>query len=81
MAKLKRKEGRPTLYRPEYCDRLILHCKKGLSYEAFAGVVDVCVDTLYEWEKVHPKFSEAKKRLLLSLGFGGSSKGLMAFIL
>lgn len=62
MAKLKRKEGRPTLYRPEYCDRLILHCKKGLSYEAFAGVVDVCVDTLYEWEKVHPKFSEAKKK-------------------
>lgn len=37
------------------------HFSVGLSYESFAGVAGVAVDTLYEWEKVHPEFSEAKK--------------------
>lgn len=53
--------GRPSLYKPEYCEKLIKHMRKGLSFESFAGVVDVNIDTLYEWEKVHANFSEAKK--------------------
>lgn len=52
--------GRPTKYKPEYCEMLIKHGQDGLSYESFAGVIDVNVDTLYEWEKVYPEFSEAK---------------------
>jgi hypothetical protein len=55
-------EGRPTLYRPEYCEMLVQHMAEGLSYSSFAAVADVCFDTLYEWEKVYPEFSEAKKR-------------------
>lgn len=35
---------------------------KGFSFETFAATIDVCYDTLYEWEKVHPEFSESKKR-------------------
>lgn len=35
--------------------------QEGYSFESFAGTVDVCFDTLYEWAKVHPEFSEAKK--------------------
>jgi hypothetical protein len=58
----KQKTGRPSLYRPEYCQRLIAWGKQGLSYESFASDVDVCVDTLYEWEKVHKEFSDAKKK-------------------
>ena len=28
------------------------------------GVLDVCEDTIYEWKKQHPKFSESIKKLL-----------------
>lgn len=55
--------GAPTKYRPKYCDMLIAHMSRGSgSYLSFAGKIDVCYDTLYEWEKVHPAFSDAKKR-------------------
>ena len=53
--------GRPTLYRPEFCEKLIKHMAKGLSFESFAAECEVCFDTLYEWVKVYPEFSEAKK--------------------
>ena len=54
--------GRPSLYKEEYCEMLVEHCAKGLSFESFAGVVKVNRDTLYEWEKKHIQFSDAKKR-------------------
>lgn len=54
--------GRPTDYDPSYCDMLIEHLKQGYSFESFAADVDVCKDTLYEWIKAHPEFSDAKKR-------------------
>jgi hypothetical protein len=54
--------GRPTDYRPEYCDDLVWHMNEGLSFESFAGKVGVNRDTVHEWAKVHPAFSEAKKR-------------------
>lgn len=41
---------------------LIDHLAEGLFYRSFAGVVDVCIDTLYNWEKEHPEFFDAKKR-------------------
>lgn len=53
--------GHPTLYLPKYCEMLIKWMGEGLSFPSFAGHVGVCVDTVYEWAKVHPEFSEAKK--------------------
>lgn len=53
--------GRPTRYDPKYCSMLVDHMYSGLSYASFAGVIRVHFDTLYEWEKIHPEFSEAKK--------------------
>jgi transposase len=74
--------GRPTDYKPEYCEMLVEHMKRGLSFEAFGAVVDVCEDTLYEWRKVHPEFSEAYKRGLAhsrnfweELGLIGTTEG------
>ena len=52
--------GRPTKYKPEYCQKLIDFMEQGYSYEAFAGSISVVVDTLREWEKVHEDFSAAK---------------------
>jgi len=54
--------GRPTKYREEYCEQLVDFLADGNTYDEFAGHVGVCVDTLHEWESVHPEFSEAKKR-------------------
>ena len=53
--------GRPTKYKQEYCQMLIDHMSTGLSFESFAAVIKVNRDSLYEWEKVHPDFSDAKK--------------------
>lgn len=66
MTKKKAKEdfldvGRPTKYRPEYCEELIKHFESGYSYESFAGALGVNLDTLYHWQSLFPEFSEAKK--------------------
>ena len=54
--------GRPTKYRKEFCEKLIEHMSKGLSYESFAGQIDVDRSQLYIWEKKHNEFHDAKKR-------------------
>lgn len=58
----KRPVGRPTDYKPEYCDLVIEHMAKGYSFESFAGLVDAHKDTIYEWLKSHPEFTDAKKK-------------------
>jgi hypothetical protein len=60
--KPKRKMGRPSEYRSEFCTMLIQHMADGLSFEAFAGVVHKSKDTLYQWVKKHPEFADAKKK-------------------
>lgn len=55
------KGGRPTKYQSEYCEKLIDFMSQGYSYEAFAGKLRVAKSTLYEWEKNHSEFSNAKK--------------------
>lgn len=56
--------GRPTSYEERFCDLLIEHMAKGYSFESFASVTDTCKDTLYEWVKVYPQFSDARKKAL-----------------
>lgn len=41
---------------------LVEHMSKGFSFEAFAKILKVCDDTLYEWVKKHPEFADAKRR-------------------
>lgn len=50
-----------TKYKPEFCQRLIAHMSEGFSYASFAGLIGVNRDTLYEWEKKHEDWAEAKK--------------------
>jgi transposase len=59
------KIGRPTKYRDEFPDMLEKHMAKGLSIEAFAGVISISKDTIYRWvdeKKGHKAFSDAFKR-------------------
>lgn len=58
----KGKGGRPTKYSPEMCDIIIAAGKEGCAVAEMAIRCDVCIDTIYEWAKVHPEFSEALTR-------------------
>jgi hypothetical protein len=53
--------GRPTSYKPEYCDKLVEHMADGNSFETFGATIGVCRDSLYTWEKKYPDFSDAKR--------------------
>jgi hypothetical protein len=53
--------GRPTLYRPEYCQRAIVLMGEGYDLTAFAGSIGVSRDTVYGWIEAHKDFSDAIK--------------------
>ena len=57
----KRRVGRPSKYKEEYCGMLIEHMSHGNPIETFAAKIHVTIDTVYEWVKVYPEFSEAKR--------------------
>jgi hypothetical protein len=78
--------GRPTKYKKAYCKKLIEWMGKGLSFESFAGDIGVNRDTIYEWAKVYPEFSDAKgigsaksQALWEKMGIAGSSGKLKGF--
>ena len=54
--------GRPTKYDPAFCDDIVALMATGLSKTAWAGHIGVCHDTVIEWAKQHPEFSDAVKR-------------------
>ncbi len=60
--KEKRAHGRPTKYKPEYCDKVIELGRMGCNQTQMAVNLEINEDTLYEWIKVHPDFSEALTR-------------------
>lgn len=51
--------GRPTEYKPEFCDDVVAWGRDGKSKTWMAAQIGVSRDTLYEWERVHPEFSDA----------------------
>ena len=56
------KVGRPTDYRPEYCQALIEHMASGMSFETFGVTVGVVTATTYKWLEKHREFVEAKNK-------------------
>lgn len=40
---------------------LIGHLASGLSYKSFAGMIEINATTLFDWEKKHVEFKEAKE--------------------
>ena len=57
--------GRPSEYKAEYCDAVIEYGKLGKSLAWMAAELDVHKDTIYEWIKVYPEFSDAMARARL----------------
>jgi len=63
--------GRPTEYRPEYCDKVDkyletatkdnMHLPKIVSFAIYLGVAK---SSLYVWAKDHPKFSDALAKIM-----------------
>lgn len=55
--------ARPTDYDPAHCETAIAAGRSGKSLTWLAAEIDVSRDTLYEWAKVHPEFSDALTRM------------------
>lgn len=51
--------GRPTKYKPEYCQAVIEVMREGVSLTAFAGSIGVARSSINEWIDKFPEFSEA----------------------
>lgn len=54
--------GCPPKYKPEYCQQVIDFMGKGYSLTAFAGHIKVARETIYDWERRYPDFSDAIKK-------------------
>ena len=55
------KVGRPTDYRPEFCDQVIELGRQGKSHAQIASELNVSRQTLYDWQAIHPEFLDAIK--------------------
>ena len=55
-------KGRPTLYKPEYCQRVIELGREGKSLHQMAADLDVCFVTLNVWRDKYPEFQAALTR-------------------
>lgn len=53
--------GRPTDYKPEYCQAVIDHMKEGASLTSFAASVGCARSSINVWMEQNPEFSEAVK--------------------
>ncbi len=53
--------GRPTKYVDTYCNEVKDFMGQGYSLTAFAGEIGVSRETVYEWERTIPEFSDAVK--------------------
>jgi len=53
--------GRPTDYKPEYCQMIIDHMAQGFSSTSFAAEIGQAKSTIGTWANNHPDFMAAKK--------------------
>ena len=53
--------GRPSKYKDEYAERILLLMSDGLSFEACCGDLNISKDTGYRWAKEHQEFGLAKE--------------------
>jgi transposase len=78
--------GRPTKYRPEFCEALIKHMSSGYSFESFAAKINTDRSQLYRWTERYPAFRDAHKKAKEqcqfwweTLGMGGTTGKVEGF--
>lgn len=54
--------GRPTDYKPEYCDEVVSFMADGRHVIEFAAHIGVAKSTVYKWAEELPEFSDALKK-------------------
>lgn len=55
----KKERGRPTKYKPEFIHLAGKHTELGADDNDLAKLFQVDRDTIYEWKKVYPEFSDS----------------------
>jgi hypothetical protein len=51
--------GQPTLYREDFCDRVIELGKQGFSVIEMCADIGISKQTIYDWTKANPEFLDA----------------------
>lgn len=59
---MKNPVGRPTKYKPEYCQMVVDHMAEGASLTSFAAEIEVSRATINVWMGEYPEFLESVKR-------------------
>jgi hypothetical protein len=55
----KRPVGRPSLYDPAYCEKIVEFGRIGKSVEQIAAILNVSLRTMYIWRDAHEEFLHA----------------------
>lgn len=58
---LKRGRGRPSSFRPEFCEQVVKLCRLGATDRQIAEFFGVVESTVNLWKLEHPEFSESIK--------------------
>tara|TARA_R100001086_G_scaffold180400_5_gene100191 strand:- start:14542 stop:14919 length:378 start_codon:yes stop_codon:yes gene_type:complete len=73
-------KGRPTKYKPEFCDKVIEMGREGASKAEMALELDIAMSTFDVWQNDREDFSEAVKRATaLSQGWWEKNGRLATF--
>jgi hypothetical protein len=60
--KPKRPVGRPSKYKPEFCDAVLEMAREGKGWANYAAAFEIDRPTLYDWAAAHEDFSTALTR-------------------
>jgi transposase len=55
-------KGRPSAYKPDFCERVIKLGRQGKSFHQISAVLGVCFVTLNAWREKYPEFQAALTR-------------------
>jgi hypothetical protein len=56
--------GRPTDYKPEFCEQVIEFGKQGMSKAEMCLELDICHQTMTNWSEEYPEFLAAVKKAI-----------------